>query len=42
MLLGYRDPRELSGDYELEGLAENLQQLAGLLEALTSAAASAS
>jgi uncharacterized protein (DUF302 family) len=42
VLLGYRDPRELSADYELEGLAENLEQFAGLLEVLTSAAASAS
>jgi uncharacterized protein (DUF302 family) len=42
VLLGYRDPRALSADYELEGLAENLEQLAGLLEALASTAASAS
>jgi uncharacterized protein (DUF302 family) len=39
VLLGYLDPRELSGDYELDGLAENLEQLAGLLDALASAAA---
>jgi uncharacterized protein (DUF302 family) len=42
VLLAYRDPRELSASYELDGLADNLEQLAGLLEALASTAASAS
>jgi uncharacterized protein (DUF302 family) len=40
VLLGYSDPRELSGGYDLDGLADNLEQFAGLLEALASTAAS--
>jgi uncharacterized protein (DUF302 family) len=39
VLLGYRDPRELSAGYELDGLADALAQFAGLLDALTAAAA---
>jgi uncharacterized protein (DUF302 family) len=38
VLLAYRDPRELGGDYELEDLQDALAQLAGLLEALAIAA----
>jgi uncharacterized protein (DUF302 family) len=42
VLLAYRDPRELSADYELDGLADNVEQLAGLLEALAITATAAS
>jgi uncharacterized protein (DUF302 family) len=39
VLLGYRDPRELGRDYELDGLADALARFAGLLDALATAAA---
>ena len=39
VLLGYRDPRELSGDYDLDGLQDALTRFAGLLDALAAAAA---
>jgi uncharacterized protein (DUF302 family) len=38
VLLGYSDPRALSASYDLDGLDSNLEQLAGLLEALASTA----
>jgi len=40
VLLAYRDPRELSAGYDLDGLQDTLAQLAALLEALSTAAAS--
>jgi|SRR5580704_5509101 uncharacterized protein (DUF302 family) len=40
VLLAYRDPRELSAGYDLDGLQDTLAQLAALLEALATAAAS--
>jgi uncharacterized protein (DUF302 family) len=42
VLVGYSDPRELSAGYDLDGLAENLEQLAGLLETLASTATTTS
>jgi uncharacterized protein (DUF302 family) len=41
VLLAYRDPRELSGAYEVAGHQETLEQMAGLLEELATEAASA-
>jgi uncharacterized protein (DUF302 family) len=38
VLLAYRDPRELSAGYDLDGLRDALEQMAGLLEALAAAA----
>jgi uncharacterized protein (DUF302 family) len=40
VMLGYRDPRELGDAYELGEHQATLEQMAGLLEALASAAAS--
>jgi uncharacterized protein (DUF302 family) len=33
--VGYRDPRRLAGDYQLEGCEEALDQMAALLDALS-------
>jgi uncharacterized protein (DUF302 family) len=39
VLLGYRDPRELSGTYDVAGHQGALEQMAGLLEELAAEAA---
>lgn len=39
VLLGYHDPRELAGAYEVEEHGQTLEQMAGLLGALVSEAA---
>lgn len=39
VLLAYRDPRELSGAYDVGGLQATLEQMATLLEALAAEAA---
>jgi uncharacterized protein (DUF302 family) len=39
--LGFRDPRELSGPYDIAGHAQILEQMANLLEQLVSEAAAA-
>jgi uncharacterized protein (DUF302 family) len=39
VLLGYRDPRELSGAYAVQGHEPTLEQMAGLLEELAAEAA---
>ena len=40
VLLGYRDPRELSGTYDVGSAQSTLEQMARLLDELTSEAAS--
>jgi uncharacterized protein (DUF302 family) len=39
VLLAYRDPRELSGTYDVAGRQGDLEQMAGLLEELAAEAA---
>lgn len=41
VLLGYRDPRELSASYEVGSAGEVLERMAGLLDALVTEAAGA-
>jgi uncharacterized protein (DUF302 family) len=38
VLLGYRDPRELAGTYDVDGHRSTLEQMANLLEELSSEA----